>query len=91
MSNVIDDQDDEFSESDYEREIDQAAANFHLPWQRIIQDILAHYTQEQLVDEAGLTPANLLEILNKNQAKLRFRIGAKLFAIHCRLCPAEYA
>lgn len=63
-------------------------ANIH--WYQIIQDILAHYTQEQLVDEAGITPANLRKILAQHYKKLNFKMGAKLLAIHSRFYPEQY-
>jgi hypothetical protein len=63
-------------------------ANIH--WYQIVQEILAHYTQEQLVDEAGIMPANLRKILVQNYRKLNFKTGAKLLAIHSRFHPEQY-
>ena len=63
-------------------------ANIH--WYQVVEEILAHYTQEQLVDEAGITPANLRKILAQNYRQLNFKMGARLLAIHCRFFPERY-
>ena len=64
--------------------------NANIYWPQIIQDILAHYTQQQLITETGLTSANMLKINQQNYRKLNFKMGAKLLAIHCRFYPEQY-
>lgn len=59
--------------------------NANVPWYRIVQEILAHYTQEQLVKETGITSANITKILRQNYRKLNFKRGAQLLSIHARL------
>jgi DNA-directed RNA polymerase subunit H (RpoH/RPB5) len=63
-------------------------ANIH--WHLIVEEILAHYTQEQLVDEAGIKPASLPKILKQNYRRLNFKTGAKLLSIHSQLYPQLY-
>ena len=64
--------------------------NANILWYQVINEILLHYTQEQLVDEAGITPINLRKILNQNYRKLNFKTGAQLLSIHCRFYPEQY-
>jgi hypothetical protein len=64
--------------------------NANIPWPHIIEELQAHYTQEKLVNEAGITPANLQNILAENYSKLTFKIGAKLLMLHSRFYPEQY-
>ena len=64
--------------------------NANVPWQEILQELQAHYTQERLVDEAGVSPANLLKILKGNYSDLNFRTGARILGVHSRLFPEQY-
>ena len=64
--------------------------NANIPWQRIVQEIQVHYTLEQLVNEAGIPPANLRKILREDYRKLSFKMGAKLLTIHARFYPEQY-
>lgn len=64
--------------------------NANIPWYQIIQEILTHYTQEQLLEETGLVNNDLLEILNQNYCKLNFKMGAKLLRIHSCFYPEQY-
>ena len=64
--------------------------NANVLWYQIVEEILAHYPQEQLVAETGLVPANITKIRNQNYRRLNFRAGAKLLAIHSRFYPEKY-
>ena len=64
--------------------------NANIPWQEIVQQIQAHYTQEQLIEETGVTTENLLNILNQDYSKLNFRTGARILGVHCRFFPEQY-
>jgi hypothetical protein len=64
--------------------------NGNVPWQSIVQEIQAHYTQEQLIEESGVKPVNLLNILKQDYSKLDFRTGARILGVHSRLFPEHY-
>ena len=63
--------------------------NANVLWYQVVNEILAHCTQEQLVAETGLISANMTKIRNQNYRRLNFRTGAKLLAIHCQLYPEQ--
>ena len=64
--------------------------NGNVPWSEIIEEIQAHYTQERLVAETGVSPATLRKISQENYSSLDFRTGARILGVHCLLYPKQY-
>jgi hypothetical protein len=64
--------------------------NGNIPWPEIIEEIQAHYTQERLVKETGVSPATLRKISQGNYDRLDFRTGAKILGVHCLFYPEQY-
>ena len=64
--------------------------NANVPWNLIVQEIQAHYTQERLIAETGVTPTTLRKIYKGNYNSLDFRTGARILGVHCLLYPSQY-